>query len=643
MRNLLIVTVVTLTVCCVDGYGAYQLVWSDEFDGTSLNTSNWSYDIGNGCPNLCGWGNAELQYYRSQNVSVSGGNLIIESREQDAGYDYTSGKIHSRNKQDFLYGRIEARMKVPTGGGMWPAFWMMPTDSVYGGWASSGEIDIMETKNDTDYIGGTLHYGDNWPNNASTGGNYSPGGVNFSDAFHVYTIEWEPDVMRWYVDGVLYSTKTNSQWYTNAAPGNPRAPFDQDFYIIINAAVGGNYTGCTSSGCITASFPQQYLVDWVRVYQDTSNIAPTVSITSPAEGATLPIGNITINATASDADGSVSTVEFYGDGAYLGEDTTSPYTYTWNSVAGGCYTIMAKAIDDVGSSSTDSIDIEVGIGCGQAPYYGSAMVIPGKIEAEDFDTGGEGVAYHDSDTSNNGNSYRTEEGVDIENCSDTGGGYNTGWTESGEWLEYTIDVPAAGDYTIDIRVASESSGGTFHIEFGGVDQTGDITVPVTGGWQAWTTVSATATLSAGTQVMRFAPTTSGFNVNYFDISANLVTVPDVLGMDQPSAQSEITTAGLSVGEISQSFNNVVAAGDTMSQTPDGATLAPAGSSVDLEISLGIRGDLDVDGTVDSVDLGIMAGEWLSTGTVADIEPIGGDNIVNLQDFATLAFNWGQSI
>ena len=133
---------------------------------------------------------------------------------------------------------------------MWPAFWMMPTDSVYGGWAASGEIDIMETKNDTDYIGGTLHYGDNWPNNASTGGNYSPGGVNFSDAFHVYTIEWEPDVMRWYVDGILYSTKTNSQWYTNAAPGNSRAPFDQDFYIIINAAVGGNYTGCTSSSCI---------------------------------------------------------------------------------------------------------------------------------------------------------------------------------------------------------------------------------------------------------------------------------------------------------------------------------------------------------------------------------------------------------
>ncbi|MHC5185545.1 MAG: glycoside hydrolase family 16 protein [Planctomycetota bacterium] len=212
LRNLLIVTVVALTVFCVDGYGAYQLVWSDEFDGTSLNTANWSYQDGDGCPNLCGWGNNELQYYRSQNTTVSGGNLIITAKEESyGGRDYTSGKIISRYKQDFLYGRVEARMKVPT-----------PTDEVYGGWAASGEIDIMETANNTDYIGGTIHYGGNWPYNQYSPGTYSPGGVNFSDAFHVYTIEWEPDVMRWYVDGNLYSTKTSSIWYSDSDPGNPR-------------------------------------------------------------------------------------------------------------------------------------------------------------------------------------------------------------------------------------------------------------------------------------------------------------------------------------------------------------------------------------------------------------------------------------
>lgn len=143
--------------------------------------------------------------------------------------------------------------------------------------------------------------------------------------------------------------------------------------------------------------------------------------------------------------------------------------------------------------------------------------------------------------------------------------------------------------------------------------------------------------------MRFATSTDGYNVNYFNISASMVTVPDVVGMDQVSAQSAITDAGLSVGAISLSFSNTIAAGDVMSQNPIGGTSAPADSSVDLEISLGIRGDLDVDGTVDIADVRIMALEWLSGGVLADIEPAGGDGIVNLKDFAVLAFNWGQSI
>ncbi|MHC4784057.1 MAG: carbohydrate-binding protein, partial [Planctomycetota bacterium] len=707
---------------------------------------------------------------------------------------YTSGKIISRYKQDFLYGRIEARMKVPTGGGMWPAFWMMPTDEVYGGWAASGEIDIMETANNTDYIGGTIHYGGNWPYNQYSPGTYSPGGVNFSDAFHVYTIEWEPDVMRWYVDGNLYSTKTSSIWYSDSDPGNPRAPFDKEFYIIINAAVGGNYTGCTSSGCITASLPQQYLVDWVRVYQESPNNAPTVSITNPTNGAILPAGNITIDATASDSDGSVATVEFYEGANLLGEDTTSPYSYTWNSVTDGCYTIMAKAIDDLGGYSTDSIDIEVGAGCPQTPYGGSPAAIPGQIEAEDYDIGGEDSAYHDADAGNTGGQYRSDD-VDIEIC--TEGGHNVGYISADEWLEYTVDVTTAGDYTIEARVASNSTGGGFHIEFDGVDKTGPMTVPVTGGWQNWTTINTTVNLSAGVQIMRFVKdsvSSEEYNLNYFNLTAlaaadgfanadidvagtragsysdtrdsddvyeelteeesggkqsdrhsflehkwtlgvapgdtvtfyveayhtsntegddfvfaystddstyidmltvsktsdddqvqsyvlpsslsgtvyirvmdtdqstgnkvldtlfvdemyidsgsSTVTVPDVLGMDQVSAQSAITAAGLSVGVIGQSFDNAVAAGDTKSQTPSGGTLVSSGSAVDLEISLGICGDLDISGTVDIADVEIMAGEWLTAGTVADIEPIGGDNWVDFRDFAVLASNWGQSI
>ena len=407
---------------------------------------------------------------------------------------------------------------MPQGGnGMWPAFWMLGDDISSIGWPECGEIDILEAVNDFTEVVGALHYGSGSPYiHDYESLHYNPG-VDVSADYHTYAVEWEPTVIRWYFDNVNFFTKTD-WWNSDPYP----APFNQPFFFILNIAVGGNWPGYPDA---STPFPQTMYIDYVRVYQESSNIAPTVSITSPTNGAVLPAGNIVINATASDSDGSVATVKFYEGANLLGEDTSSPYSYTWNSVTDGCYDIIAKAIDDVGGSTTDTISVAVGIGCGQVPYLGSPFVLPEKIETEDFDDGGEGVAYHDSDTSNNGNSYRTAEDVDIEGCSDIGGGYNTGWTDPGEWMEYTVDVPAAGDYTIETRVASQDTGGTFHIEFDGVDKTGDITVPVTGGWQEWTTVSATATLTAGIQVMRFVSGSNGYNVNYFDISANFF-IPD---------------------------------------------------------------------------------------------------------------------
>jgi len=527
-------TIMTLAIfalawSAIPALATYSLVWSDEFDGTTLNAANWTADVGNGCPSLCGWGNNELEYYRTQNVSVSGGNLVLTTlRQSYGGSSFTSGKVHTRGKQSFLYGRIEMRAKIPTGDGMWPAFWMMPAADVYGGWAASGEIDIMESSNSTTSVGGALHFGGSYPNNTSTSSSYSLGGPNFADAFHVYAVEWEPDAIRWYVDGVLFATRVSSQWYSDGAPGNPRAPFDQEFYIILNAAVGGWYTGCVSPSCVTATFPQQYLIDYVRVYEDIDNFAPVVAITSPIDASTVPAGNLTIDATATDEDGTVVKVEFYNGGALLGEDTTAPYSFTWNSVADGCYNISAKAIDDLGGTATAAVDITVGAGCGQAPFLGSPFVLPTIIQAEDFDIGGEGIAYHDAAASNNGGAYRPGEGVDIEACSDAGGGYDVGWISNGEWMEYTVDVPVAGTYIFEARVASLATGGVFHINFNGLDVTGDIVAPVTTGWQTWATVSGTATLEAGLQVMRFVPTTTGFNVNYFEfINETSAVIPGV--------------------------------------------------------------------------------------------------------------------
>lgn len=529
LRSLALALVVAAGLAA-PAHAAWSLVWADEFNGTLLDPANWTPDLGTGCPSLCGWGNNELQYYRSQNVTVTGGNLVLTARAQSyGGASFTSGKVTTRGKQAFLYGRIEMRAKLPTGAGMWPAFWMMPQDNVYGGWAASGEIDIMESANATTSVGGALHFGGSYPDNRSTSSSYSLGGANFADEFHVYAVEWEPDTIRWYVDGVLFMTRVSSQWYSDAAPGNSRAPFDQEFYIILNTAVGGNYTGCTSPGCIDADLPQEFLIDYVRVYADIDNAAPTVAITAPAPAATLPAGDITITATADDADGTITTVEFYNGAAYLGADTTAPYSFTWESVPDGCYTLVARASDDQGGFATDSVDITVGAGCGQASYAGAPHALPTVIQAEDYDLGGQGVAYHDTDPGNNGGQYRPAEGVDIEACADLGGGYNVGWTSAGEWLEYTVDVPAAGAWTIETRVSSLMGGGSFRLEFDGVDRTGTVAVPGTTGWQTWTTVTATAQLPAGVQVMRFFVVSAGFNVNRFEFLGGVsAVVPEPL-------------------------------------------------------------------------------------------------------------------
>lgn len=520
-----------LVVVCfaMPAAAALSLVWSDEFNGTSLNTADWNIDVGDGCPSLCGWGNNELEYYRPENVTVTGGNLVLTAKQEwYGGRAFTSGKVHTRDKRSFLYGRMEMRAKIPSGDGMWPAFWMMPQDDAYGGWASSGEIDIMESVNTATTIHGTIHYGGSWPDNVHSGGTYAPGG-DFGDDFHIYAVEWEPDAIRWYVDGVHFATRYSWQWHTNAAPENDRAPFDQPFYLILNFAVGGNFPGCIEQSCITNDLPKEYVIDYVRVYQETSNIMPVVEITSPDEGDNPPAGNVMITATASDADGSVTGVEFYHGTTLLGADLFAPYSIVWSSVADGCYTVTARALDDAGGEGFDSVDLTVGAGCGQAAYAGPPTALPARIQAEDFDVGGEGVAYHDGTSANSGGQYRPGEGVDIENCSDGGGGYNVGWVAADEWLEFTVDVPVPGEYPIDVRVASLQQGGAFRLEVAGADVTGDVVFGATGGWQTWTTVSTSAVFAPGVQVIRFVIVDGEFNTNWIDIQATTTGV----GSDLP--------------------------------------------------------------------------------------------------------------
>ena len=244
--------------------GAQQcpsLVWADEFSGTAVDTANWSFQTGDGCSEgICGWGNNEEQTYQVDNASVSGGTLEIEAREQRVrNKQYTSARIRTLNKGEWTFGRFEARIKLTVGQGIWPAFWMLPTDEVHGGWPQSGEIDIMENiGSEPSTVHGTIHFGDPFPGNRSSGASFElPGGERFTDAFHEFAIEKEPGVIRWMVDGALYSTKTPAD--TDPHPW----PFDERFHFLLNVAVGGNWPGSPDE---TTVFPQILEVDWVRVW-----------------------------------------------------------------------------------------------------------------------------------------------------------------------------------------------------------------------------------------------------------------------------------------------------------------------------------------------------------------------------------------
>ena len=227
----------------------------------TLNSSDWSFENGDGCPGNCGWGNNEQEYYtdRPDNLFFQSGKLIIEAKKENyAGKPFTSSKILTRGKKTFKFGRIDIRAILPKEKGIWPAFWMLPQNNVFGGWPRSGEIDMMEMiGNAPAKTYGTLHFGPG-PGSTQLGRTYTlPTGI-FNDEFHVFSTIWKQNQIQWLVDGVLYST------YTSADFGSNNYPFNEDFFLIFNMAVGGNFPGNPDA---TSYYPQWLIVDYVRVYQ----------------------------------------------------------------------------------------------------------------------------------------------------------------------------------------------------------------------------------------------------------------------------------------------------------------------------------------------------------------------------------------
>lgn len=292
------------------------LVWNDEFDGEELDSTKWSFQCGTGEEyGLDGWGNAEEQYYtdRAENVKVEDGRLVITAIKEErpfSGKKYTSARLRTvTDEGDVLfattYGRIEARIKMPSGEGLWPAFWMLPVDeTIYGGWAASGEIDIMEARGRLpQVVGGTLHYGKVWPNNTYKGQDFTfPEDTDITD-FHVYSLEWEPDELRWYVDDECFYTM--DKWFSQGKGGGAEyttpAPFDVPFYILLNMAVGGTFD--SDANLENAEFPASMEVDFVRVYAK--------------EAGYEPVANDAAAIDTRDTDGYAAYAASYEDGQFL--------------------------------------------------------------------------------------------------------------------------------------------------------------------------------------------------------------------------------------------------------------------------------------------------------------------------------------
>ncbi len=242
----------------------YELVWSDEFTGTSLDTANWTNEIGTGNG---GWGNGEKQYYtaREENCRIEDGFLIIKARNEDyGGMHFTSARIKTQGKQSFKYGRIEAKIRMPEGGyGIWPAFWMLGDNISSVGWPSSGEIDIVEMMENGSKAIGTIHYGSSDPYNHNSNGGEDTTIGDMSSDYHVYAIEWDETQIRWYWDDVNYYS--SSSWWSST--GDYPAPFNQPFFIILNFAIGSNWWPDEARIIDENSFPQKFMIDYVRVYK----------------------------------------------------------------------------------------------------------------------------------------------------------------------------------------------------------------------------------------------------------------------------------------------------------------------------------------------------------------------------------------
>lgn len=253
MKHLLIIiSLVTIFSC--EKKEQENIVFFEDFNTENLNETHWNYELGNGCPNLCGWGNNERQYYTKENVSIKDGNLVITATKDST--KYYSGRITTKDKVEFTYGTVEVKAKLPLGHGLWPAIWMLGSDIEEVGWPACGEIDIME------YVGKTPHQIHTTLHTPSSFGQSINTNVetleNIEEGFHVYKTNWSKDVIQFYIDNQLVYT------FSPKEKNEKNYPFNKPFFVILNMAIGGSFGGPDVDDSI---FPQQFIIDYIKIYQ----------------------------------------------------------------------------------------------------------------------------------------------------------------------------------------------------------------------------------------------------------------------------------------------------------------------------------------------------------------------------------------
>ena len=535
--------------------------WSDEFNGTAVDLTNWRFEG----TNVIGQMNGEQQYYQDNgaNAWVANGKLTIQARKEAmGGLRYTSARMTSKGKREFQYGKIEAMIEVPMSTGAWPAFWMLGANDGDPNfrWPKCGEIDIMERVNNEDFVHSTQHWYD--PNDYADNGHVmeyktSKPLSNGGGGYHKYTIEWDDVSISTWVDDVKYHDfPTNGM--TSPTP-HPTDAYKKPFYILLNLALGGQMTGYVQPD--ESKLPASMNVDYVRVYDVDNGTPPPPPPPTTAGQLEAENANVKSGMTAEACSEGGQDMGYIQQGGFL----------TFNSVnfpTTGTYLVEYRVASG-GAGGTISCDLNGGtipLGTTTIPGTGGwqtwqtvSKVVNVNAGTYNFGVFAQTAGYNlnwvritpqAAQQQLEAENANVKSGMTAEACSE--GGQDMGYIQQGGFLTFnTIKFPTTGNYLIEYRVASGGAGGTISCDLnGGTIPLGTTAIPGTGGWQTWQTVSRTVSVNAGTYNFGVYAQTAGYNLNWVRITPQGGTPPPPFSK-QLEAESANVTQGMTAEGCSE--------------------------------------------------------------------------------------------